>query len=284
MNIDLSHKELLAEEREQLESVLREQNPNIDDDLEQIWYLIDLAWEQNGCDNKHLDWDKIGRFYAHPVWLLNGLFIESHALSTSIRKAIAQYIANKGFSRICDFGGGFGSLAKEIARLCPNAEVDIYEPFPSEYGKKRIKEFSNISFVSNIKEGYYDCLVSTDVLEHVDDVLGTFETMLDSIKIGGEALIGNCFYPVIKCHLPKHFHYRYSFKYVAMTLGLKYGGVIDGAEYVQIYTKHKTQHTNIATKMAMRGGQLMYVPLNILKPIVKPILKPLLKSLKNLRE
>lgn len=39
-----------------------------------------------------------------------------------------------------------------------------------------------------------------------------------------------------------------------MTLGLKYGGVIDGAEYVQIYTKHKTQHTNIATKMAMRGG------------------------------
>lgn len=97
-------------------------------------------------------------------------------------------------------------------------------------------------------------LVSTDVLEHIDDVLGTFETMLDSIKIGGEALIGNCFYPVIKCHLPKHFHYRYSFKYVAMTLGLKYGGVIDGAEYVQIYTKHKTQHTNIATKMAMRGG------------------------------
>jgi len=34
---------------------------------------MDLIWDDYECDNKKLDWEKIGKFYSHPVWLLNGL-------------------------------------------------------------------------------------------------------------------------------------------------------------------------------------------------------------------
>lgn len=251
MQIDLTDKNLTDKEKQGLQELLDSQNPAINDDLEQIWFLLNRTWKEMDCDNRVLDWEKIGRFYAHPVWLLNGLFIESHALSLSIRDSIAEYIAKQGFKHICDYGGGFGTLARKIAQMCPDSTIEIYEPFPSEYGKKRIEEFSNIIIVSELKKDHYDCLVCTDVLEHVDDVLGTFEQMLESLKIGGSALIGNCFYPVIDCHLPKHFHFRYTFSLVARAMGLRRYGEIEGAEYVHIY--HKLGPTHL-TLLAQIGG------------------------------
>lgn len=277
MDINLENKNLEPSERQEILTLLHMQNPNISNDLEQMWYLLNRVWHNMGCDNKHLDWEKIGKFYAHPVWILNGLFIESHELSLHIRKAIAQYIASLNPKRVCDYGGGFGSLAKEIAKLCPHTQIDIYEPFPSSYGKKCVEEFSNVAFVSTLKENYYDCLVSTDVLEHVDNVLHTFESMLVSLTIGGKALIGNCFYPVIECHLPKHFHYRYTFRYIATMMGVSYNGSVEGTEYVEIYTKHKKSRVNFTTKLAGGGSKCLFA----IMPILKPILKPLLKVLKH---
>lgn len=259
MTINLQEKNLTEQEKLGVERLLESQNPDITDDLEQIWYLLNKTWQDMGCDNKKLDWDKIAQFYAHPVWLLNGLFIETHDLSMQIRKSIALYIAQQGFKRICDYGGGFGTLAREIAQICPDIEIDIYEPFPSEYGKKCIANFTNICFVSELKKDYYDCLISTDVLEHVDNVLETFNTMLESLQVGGKALIGNCFYPVIDCHLPKHFHFRYTFKHIATLMGVTYIGNIQGAEYVQIYHKSKSTQASLAVKLA--GGEQMFIPL-----------------------
>ncbi len=260
MTINLQEKNLTEQEKLGVERLLESQNPDITDDLEQIWYLLNKTWQDMGCDNKKLDWDKIAQFYAHPVWLLNGLFIETHDLSMQIRKSIALYIAQQGFKRICDYGGGFGTLAREIAQICPDIEIDIYEPFPSEYGKKCIANFTNICFVSELKKDYYDCLISTDVLEHVDNVLETFNTMLESLQVGGKALIGNCFYPVIDCHLPKHFHFRYTFKHIATLMGVTYIGNIQGAEYVQIYHKSKSTQASLAVKLA-GGGEQMFIPL-----------------------
>ncbi|MGI0406716.1 class I SAM-dependent methyltransferase [Helicobacter himalayensis] len=253
MTINLQDKPLTPDERVGVQALLDSQNPAISDDLEQIWYLMDKVWDEMGCDNKNLDWDKIALYYKHPIWLLNGLFVESHKLSISVRKAIARYIAQKGFKRICDYGGGFGTLAKEIALACPDSQIDIYEPFPSEYGKHCIAQFSNIHFVSELKANTYDCLVSTDVLEHVDNVLECFESMLDSVKIGGEALIGNCFYPVIKCHLPKNFHYRYTFKYFARAMGVRFDGIIKNTGYVESYTKIQKADSK-SFKVVIGGG------------------------------
>lgn len=280
MNIDLNNKALSEYEKQEVQKLLDSQNPTITDELEQIWYLLNRTWEEMGCDNKTLDWEKIGRFYAHPVWLLNGLFIESHDISMNIRQSITHYVAQKGFKHICDYGGGFGTLAREIAKACPDSMIEIYEPFPSEYGQKCIAQFPNISFVSTLQAERYDCLISTDVLEHVDDVLGTFHTMLASLKIDGEALIGNCFYPVIDCHLPKHFHFRYTFKYIAQQMGVKYLGDIQGAEYVQIYHKHERESLNFMIRAAGGGSKCLFILLNLLKPIIKRPLKFCLKLLR----
>ncbi|WP_238700373.1 class I SAM-dependent methyltransferase [Helicobacter jaachi] len=264
MQIDLENKGLTPKEKQELTLLLDSVNPRITDDLEQIWYLIDKAWNDMGCDNKELDWEKIGLFYAHPVWLLNGLFIEQHALSMHIRDSIAHYIATHIVGdrklRICDYGGGFGTLSREIARLCPQAHIDIYEPFPSQYGKACIAAFSNITFVDKLQNETYDCLVCTDVLEHVDDVIGCFKGMLDSVKVGSSVLIGNCFYPVIACHLPKHFHFRYTFKLIAKTMGLKFEGVVSGASYVEIYTKVKPTRVSFITKLTGGGEQVFICP------------------------
>lgn len=282
MTINLQEKNLTEQEKLGVERLLESQNPDITDDLEQIWYLLNKTWQDMGCDNKKLDWDKIAQFYAHPVWLLNGLFIETHDLSMQIRKSIALYIAQQGFKRICDYGGGFGTLAREIAQICPNIEIDIYEPFPSEYGKKCIANFTNICFVSELKKDYYDCLISTDVLEHVDNVLETFNTMLESLQVGGKALIGNCFYPVIDCHLPKHFHFRYTFKHIATLMGVTYIGNIQGAEYVQIYHKSKSTQASLAVKLAGGGSRCLFPLLNMVRFVLRPCVR-LFRKLKNKR-
>ncbi|MDO7253605.1 class I SAM-dependent methyltransferase [Helicobacter cappadocius] len=251
MTIELENKDLTPQERESIEFLLNSQNPQIHDDLEQIWYLMNKVWDEMGCDNKNIDWDKLGKYYSHPVWLLNGLFIENHDISIQVRENIADYIAKKDFQTIVDYGGGFGTLAKAIAKKSPDKQIFIYEPFPSEYGKRCVANYPNIDFISKL-ESEFDCIIATDVLEHLEDPLESFEEMLGYLKINGEAIIGNCFYPCIKCHLPQNFHYRYSFDSFAKFMGLKNLGILKNT-YATIFLKTKNQKLNPTIK-TMGGG------------------------------
>lgn len=183
--IDLDNPQLTQKEKESLQMLLQEQNPKLKDNLEQIWYLMDKVWDEMGCNNRNLDWEKIGKYYAHPVWLLNGLFIESHDLSIQIRERITQYIKSQNFKKICDYGGGFGTLAKNIAQKCPDSEIFVYEPYPSHYGLKCTQNYPNITFIKELQKDYYDCIIATDVLEHVENPLQTFHQMLQSLRGGG---------------------------------------------------------------------------------------------------
>ncbi len=219
-----------------IESLLS-QSPHDPPQLEDIWQLMDNAWDNIGCDNKYPDWDKINEFYAHPVWLLNGMFIEQDDLSMQHRNAISDWIVNNNFEHVLDFGGGFGTLARLIAGKDSNISVDIYEPYPSEYALLRAKDYSNIYFIDNIDKKY-DCLVSTDVLEHVTDPLKLFSEMVGNVKMDGYLIIANNFYPVIKCHLPSTFHLRYTFRIFAQIMGLHIAGPCDGS-HATIYKKKK---------------------------------------------
>ena len=147
IDIDLNKLELDSKDRAALQALLDSQDPNISDDVEQMWYLVNQVWEEMGCDNKKLDWDKIGAYYAHPVWILNGLFTQYDKLSFSIRESIACYIASKNFEKICDYGGGVCQLAGEIAKIFPNSQIWIFEPFPSVVGQKYIQNICNTRFV-----------------------------------------------------------------------------------------------------------------------------------------
>ena len=60
--------------------------------------------------------------------------------------------------------------------------------------------------------------------------------MIGSVKVGGYLIIANCFYPIIKCHLPLTFHLRYTFDKFAIAMGLDVIGNCTGS-HATIYKK-----------------------------------------------
>ncbi len=152
MKIDLSDQHLTKLEKSEIEKLLTREKQGLDD-LEQMWYLMDLVWDDFGCDNKNLDWEKIGAFYSHPVWLLNGLFIEQDQVSMGHRNAISDWVVQNRFEKVVDYSGGFGTLARLIATKNKDIDMNICEPYPSEFGLKRVAEFDNISVISELNGG-----------------------------------------------------------------------------------------------------------------------------------
>lgn len=269
MNIQLTDKNLTQVEKKEIEKLLKREKQGLDD-LEQMWYLMDLIWDDFKCDNKNLNWENIGRFYFHPVWLLNGLFIEQHYISMGNRHAISDWIIKNNFKYIVDFGGGFGTLARLVAQKDTNIKMDIYEPHPSEFGLKRTAEFKNIHIIDELKSNY-DCLMSTDVLEHVPDPLNDFANMIKSVKIGGNLVIANCFQPVIKCHLPQDFHFRFSFNYFAKMMGLEVVGILEGS-HATIFKKVSDIEPNWSKiRFYEKLSKIAFPVIQMLIPILRPI-------------
>lgn len=275
MNIDLSDQNLSQYEILEINNLLARKKEGLND-LDQMWYLMDLIWSDMGCDNKQLDWEKIGQFYSHPVWLLNGLFIEQHELSMQHRNSISDWVVNNKFQNVVDYGGGFGTLARLIATKDNAINVNVYEPHPSNFGVKRAAEHDNISLISHLN-GQYDCLISTDVLEHVPDPLKNFSDMIDSVRTDGYLIIANAFFPMIKCHLPQTFHFRYSFSVFAKMMGLEKIGLLHDS-HATIYKKTKSVKPNWHAVRSLEGlSRLSFPFLEALKIIVRLLRKALPK-------
>jgi SAM-dependent methyltransferase len=207
-----------------------------DPPLDQLWALMDQAWERHGCDSLAPSSENLASFYSDPVWLLYGMFIEQDATSMGHREAITHAIAQLGPESVVDFGGGFGTLARLLAAALPQAQISICEPYPPRHGMESCKAFRNIHFVPKLTTQSVDVLVSTDVLEHVSDPLALFAVMVDAVRPGGHLLIANCFKPVIRCHLPCTFHFRYSFTAFCEALGLQVIGPCEGS-HATIYRR-----------------------------------------------
>jgi 2-polyprenyl-3-methyl-5-hydroxy-6-metoxy-1,4-benzoquinol methylase len=210
-------------------------------ELEELWQFMDDVWDDFGCSNQEIDEKKISLFYNHPIWLLNGLFIEQHQVSMQHRYAIANWIEGqkRQISSVLDYGGGYGTLARLIAKKDQNTTIDIYEPHPSKIAVEKTKDHTNVKFIDSFNQ-QYDCLVSTDVLEHVPDPLALFAQMIAQVRTGGYLIIANCFYPVIKCHLPMTFHLRFTFNQFASMMGLQEVGDCMGS-HATIYIKLKEE-------------------------------------------
>src|SRR5690606_22485283 len=112
----------------------------------------------------------------------------------------------------------------------PRARIEILEPFASALGRAAIAPFSNVTFAAEFGEPC-DVLVAQDVLEHVEQPIDLAIRMAQAVKPGGYLIFANCFWPVIKCHLPQTFYLRRSFRFVMRGLGLEFVGVIPGAEH-----------------------------------------------------
>jgi 2-polyprenyl-6-hydroxyphenyl methylase/3-demethylubiquinone-9 3-methyltransferase len=206
-------------------------------ELEQIWFLMDTVWDEYGCDNQHPEPEKFGAFYRHPVWLLHGLFQEHHEPSMQHRQAISDWIADAGFLSVVDYGGGFGTLARLIAAKNPECRIDVYEPYQDESVSRQLENTGRINAVRTL--GRYDCLISTDVLEHVPDPLFHLAEMISAVRENGFLIIANNFRPVVKCHLPHTFHLKYSFDFIVGRMGGRKVGNLSGS-HATIYKKVKS--------------------------------------------
>jgi len=189
--------------------------------LEQLWHLMDEQWIAHDCDPKQMD-ERVAAFYQHPVWILNGLFIEQHAQSLESRRMFTDWVLHQAPVRVADFGGGFGGLARFIGEALPNAQVEVVEPHPHSAAIALAASTPNVRFVPELSGGY-DILIATDVFEHVPDPIGLAAETASFLRDGGVYLMANCFAPVIMCHLPQLFHFNMAWDSAMQAMGLQPG-------------------------------------------------------------
>ncbi len=187
--------------------------------LQQLWQLMDEPWQELCCNPEHLD-ERVTAYYNHPVWLLNGLFIEKDLQSLAHRQAFTRWAAGKRPVRVADYGGGFGGLARLLGTALPEAQVEVVEPHPHPAAIAVAAKTPNVCYVSELT-GSYDLLIATDVFEHVPDPIGLAAATATHLRIGGTYLMANCFAPVIACHLPQLFHLSIGWDQAMRALGMQ---------------------------------------------------------------
>lgn len=205
--------------------------------VEWMWSEMDRIWDQLGLNNRRRnDPEIIAAFYTHPIWLINGIFVSRNPESIQHRSAISKYLADREAVQVADYGGGGGALASMIVECNPNARVKIIDPYLSELTLSQFALDTRIEIVSELDQEY-DAIIAQDVLEHVDDPVGTAYLIARQLGEGGVAIFANCFYPVIKCHLPSTFHLRYTFNWIMRSLGLTYIESLAEANHVMVFEK-----------------------------------------------
>lgn len=219
--------------------------------VEQVWQLMDEPWLALGCDPTRMD-ERVTAYYRHPVWMLNGLFIEQDAESLAHRRAFTDWIVQQAPARVADFGGGFGGLARFVGQALQNTQVEVVEPHPRAVAVAMAANTPNVRFVPELT-GEYDLMIATDVFEHVADPLGLCAETAAYLKADGQYLIANCFTPVIKCHLPQLFHFEYGWDAAMQAMGLVPG---DRLQYGRAYRRTGSLDVQAARKLGERAKRL----------------------------
>ena len=234
MRIDLDRFQLTESEHLEISKMLASLNGPLD--LDSLWLLMDQVWVELGCASLPLRPECLEAFYRHPVWALNGIFIEHDPDSMEHRRAFAKALSALKPQKVREVGGGFGTLARLLSQEAPKALISLFEPYPSQCMLSLCGLNPQIKFVAEFEPDAYDMLVCTDVLEHVLAPLDLLVEMIAAVQVGGHLLIANCFEPVIACHLPSTFHLRYSFDDFCLRLGLQKLDQVD-LPYGAIYQK-----------------------------------------------
>jgi len=159
-----------------------------------------FVWDQIGVDNRIPDLENLSDFYSHPVWLLNGLFIEQHEQSLKNRNTFATWVQSVEPERVADFGGGYGTLARAISDRCSETRVEVVDPYPRPEALRASAGYHNLAFAEKL-DGEYGLIIATDVFEHVTDPVGLADEVGRHIPVGGRFLTAYHFAPSIKCHL-----------------------------------------------------------------------------------
>jgi hypothetical protein len=200
--------------------------------LHDLWMYLDEAWLSCNC-NYSADEEAFIKFYNHPVWILNWLFSECDQESILHRKDFAIMVANYDPKRVADFGGGFGSLARQVGLMLPNSNIEVIEPYPHHSALILATKQANVSYKPEFS-GSYEMILAIDVFEHIKDPLRVVAAAAKHLILGGHFTIANCFSPAILCHLPSTFHHQISWDLEMAALGLKKQANVS---YGQVYRK-----------------------------------------------
>ena len=117
-------------------------------------------------------------------------------------------------------------------------------------------------------------MVAQDVLEHCEDPIQIIIQIISATKMGGHLFFANCFYPDIKCHLPKTFYLRHTFKWLMNYAGLQFEESLIDAKHVLIFKRTKPLDIGLLRKaafwakiMGRLGLWLMTVKFSFLKKL-----------------
>ena len=243
--------------------------------LEQIWALMDETWRELRCDPEVLD-ERIDAYYSHPVWLLNGLFVERHTQSLDNRQRFADWVVAQSPKRLADYGGGFGVLARMIGEVCPETVVEVIEPHPHPLAIARAERTDNVRFCPELSTDY-DILIATDVFEHVPDPLLLAAETSVALKPGGRYLIANCFQQLILCHLPQTFHLRHSWDLVLHGLGLE---PAEQVAYGRAFVRHRILNLNLARQIEGCSRRLWRITKFLPRPVARLLTRVSIELLK----
>ena len=115
-------------------------------------------------------------------------------MSISNREVFTKWVYDKKPKRVADYGGGFGSLARMIAKSCVDTEVEVIEPHPHDLAFEKAKCYKNLNYKKKL-EGEYDIIIATDVFEHVQDPLGLAAETSKFLKKNGYYIIEDYKHP-----------------------------------------------------------------------------------------
>ena len=230
--------------------------------VQEIWAAMDDEWERQGASFAAAHDVAMGRFYASPVWLLNGIFTEIDSTSRVHRDAIAAFVAKRQPSFVVDYGGGFGALARRIAAGAREARVMVVEPWPHSLALSLASAYRNLSYHANLPHDA-DVVVAEDVLEHVTDPLELFGRLLGSTRRGGVVIAANCFLPVIRCHYPGAFHLHFTFSCIVSRLGCRFEGCIPEADHAQVFLRTGAKSDWRAARRLERASRMAYPVLRL---------------------
>ncbi len=137
--------------------------------------------------------------YSHPNPIINALFWER------LRKVIEYLETNAPYESVMDFGCGSGVLLPLLSRLSAQVIAVDIDLLPLERVCRYLSLPPNVQ-VYDLKQvplhalpsASFDCIIATDVLEHVEDLPAVMHDLLSLLKPGGQIIISgpteNLFY------------------------------------------------------------------------------------------
>jgi len=207
--------------------------------VQELWRILDAVWDQMGIETEN--GDSLKEYYSHPIWLYNGLIVESNPICVKTRYEIIQLAKKYSPRTVLDLGGGTGILLKIAHAEIPQADrfdlVDISIKWES-YVSEGLRPFGRIRALDH-PQPPYDVVLSTEVMEHLRNPFEAISSINKFLKPRGVFIGTWSFYPMTRCHLPQNFYLARIFHNAVTLFGFKLLEKVNCGSFIFVYEKKR---------------------------------------------